>query len=71
MHKYLLQGVHTTLWMKKGTGLATTPRSSCHRSPTTYIKNWGLTTKADAVFSSEEGRLGFLTPKRYLDDRNN
>jgi hypothetical protein len=32
-----------------------------------YIKDWGPTAKADASFSSEEGRLGFLTPERYLE----
>jgi hypothetical protein len=34
-----------------------------------YINDWGPTAKADAVFSSEEGRLGFLTLERYLDVR--
>jgi hypothetical protein len=30
-----------------------------------YIKDWGTTAKSDAVFSSKEGRLGFLAPERY------
>jgi hypothetical protein len=34
-----------------------------------YIKDWGPTAKSDAVFSSEEERLGFLTSEHYLGDR--
>ena len=34
-----------------------------------HIKDWGRTSKANATFASEEGRLGFHTPERYLDDR--
>lgn len=35
------------------------------------VKSWGVNEVEYSKFSGEVGRLGFLTPERYLDDRTN
>ena len=36
----------------------------------TTIKHWGVNTTDYSFSSGEEGRLGFMVPERYLDDRD-